>query len=55
MNKKKYMRPLTQVHCIATEGIIAASTFDNDTTGQGNGTMLSDKKEDMWGNTSIWD
>lgn len=55
MNKKKYMRPLTQVHCIATEGIIAASQFDKNTTDQGDGTMLSNKKEDMWGKTGIWD
>lgn len=55
MNKKSYMRPLTQVHCIATEGIIAASRMDTDMQGDGDGTMLNNKKENMWGKTGIWD
>lgn len=58
--KKEYIGPSLTVVVLATEGLLATSGVEIDTTGPGGGDMDTRKKQqtDMWGNDpnkGIWD
>ena len=58
--KKEYISPTLTVVVLATEGLLAVSKVEIDSTGSGGGDMDTRKKEqttDMWGNDpnkGIW-
>lgn len=51
---KTYISPAITVLHIATEGTMLTTSVTINSGGSGD-TQDSQKREDMWGNTSIWD
>lgn len=51
---KTYISPAITVLHIATEGTMLTTSVKINSGGSGD-TQDSQKREDMWGNTSIWD
>ena len=51
---KTYISPAITVLHIATEGTMLTTSVTIN-SGQSGNTQDSQKREDMWGNTSIWD
>ena len=52
---KTYISPAITVLHIATEGTMLTTSSVKINTGGSGDTQDSQKREDMWGNTSIWD
>ena len=51
---KTYISPAITVLHIASEGTMLTTSVTINSGGSGD-TQDSQKREDMWGNTSIWD